>query len=67
MKSSRKTGHANSADRSVARWRTALLIALGAVLMALFLSARLLLSLANEPGAQQISRQQPSNFPALLP
>ena len=37
-----------------------MLLALGAVLTALFLSARLLLSLANEPGIEQTSVRETS-------
>jgi hypothetical protein len=55
MKLSRATRPSSRADRSVAWWSTLLLLALGAVLTALFLSARLLLSLANEPGIEQTS------------
>jgi hypothetical protein len=50
MKSSRTIRVANRADRSVAWWTAVLLIALGTILAALFLSARLLLSLADEQG-----------------
>ena len=42
-------------DRSVAWWSTLLLIALGAVLTALFLSVRLVLSVGNEQGWQRSS------------
>ena len=52
MKSSRENRSSNRADRSVAWWSTLLLVALGAVLTALFLSGRMLLSL-EEPGAEQ--------------
>ena len=55
MKPSRIARPRSRADRSVVRWSTLLLIALGAVFTALFLSARLLLSLANEPGIEQTS------------
>jgi hypothetical protein len=53
MKASRTIRSSNRANRSVA-WRTTLLlIALGAVLMALFFSARLLLSPANGQSFEQ--------------
>lgn len=55
MKPSRAIRPSNRADRSVAWWSVLLLLALGAVLTALFLSARLLLSLANETGIEQTS------------
>jgi hypothetical protein len=59
MKPSKTIRHARGGpDRSVARWSTVLLVALGAVLTALFLSGRLLLSLANEPGAEQTSLRE---------
>jgi hypothetical protein len=58
MKSSKATGHSNGADRSVAWWSAALLIALVAVLAGVFLSARLVLSLANEPGSEQTSLRE---------
>ena len=45
MKLSKKLRPANRADRTVAWWSTLLLVALGAVLAALFLSGRMLLSL----------------------
>jgi hypothetical protein len=50
MKSSQIIRLAHRADRSVARWIALLLIALATVLAALFLSARLLLSLVDEQG-----------------
>jgi hypothetical protein len=59
MKPSKTIRHADGADRSVARWSTVLLVALGAVLTALFLSGRLLLSLANDPGTEQTSLREP--------
>jgi hypothetical protein len=52
MKSSRENRSRKRADRGVAWWSTLLLAALGAVLTALFLSGRLLLSL-EEPGTEQ--------------
>jgi hypothetical protein len=55
MRPSRTIRPSNRADRSVAWWSTLLLIALGAVLTALFLSGRLLLSLADETGIEQTS------------
>jgi hypothetical protein len=58
---------ANDADRSVARWTTVLLIALGAVFMAVFLSARLLLSLANEPGSEQTRLREALYSQRMLP
>ena len=48
-----------SPDRSVAWWSTLLLLALGAVLTALFLSGRMLLSL-QDPGTEQTSVPAPS-------
>jgi hypothetical protein len=54
MKSSRENRSSNRVDRSVAWWSTLLLVALGAVLTALFLSGRMLLSL-EEPGTAQTS------------
>lgn len=59
MKPSQTIRHPSGADRSVARWSTVLLVALVAVLTALFLSGRLLLSLANEPGTEQTSLLEP--------
>jgi hypothetical protein len=53
MKSSRENRSRKRADRSVAWWSTLLLAALGAVLTALFLSGRLLLSL-EEPGTEHL-------------
>ena len=67
MKPSTTIRQANDADRSVARWTTVLLIALGAIFMALFLSARLLLRLANEPGSQQTSLGDAPPSELLLP
>jgi hypothetical protein len=67
MKPSRTIRQTNHADRSVARWTTVLLIALGAIFMALFLSARLLLSLATDPGSQQTSLEGTSPLELLLP
>jgi hypothetical protein len=58
---------ANDPDRSVARWTAVLLVALGAIFLALFLSARLLLSLANEPGSQQTSLGDTARSELLLP
>lgn len=55
MKPSQTTRSPNRTGRSVAWWSTLLLIALGAVLAALFLSARLVLSPANEQGLEQTS------------
>jgi hypothetical protein len=55
MKTSRTIRSPNRADRTVAWWSTLLLVGLGAVFVALFLTARLLLSLANEPGIDQTS------------
>src|SRR5262245_21700262 len=52
MKPSKQSRSPNRVDRSVAWWSTLLLVALGAVLTALFLSGRMLLSL-EEPGAAQ--------------
>jgi hypothetical protein len=60
MKPSRAIRTSSRADRSVAWWSTLLLIALGAVLTALFLSARLLLSLASETGIEQTSVRETS-------
>ena len=67
MKPSRTIRQANDADRSVARWTTVLLVALGVILMALVLSARLLLSLATEPGSQQTSLGDTPPSELLLP
>ena len=50
MKSSKAIRLRNRTDRTVAWWNALLLVGLGAVFMALFLTARLLLSFANEPG-----------------
>ena len=58
MKPSKTTRHSNDADRSVAWWSAVLLIALGAVLAGVFLSARLVLSLANEPGTEQTTLRE---------
>jgi len=58
MKPSKPIRYASDADRSVARWSTVLLLALGAVLVAVFLSARLVLSFANEPGSEQTSLRE---------
>ena len=55
MKLSRTIKPSRRTDRSVAWWSTLLLIALGAVLTALFLSMRLVLSLGSEQGWQQSS------------
>ena len=52
MKVSKENRSQNRADRSVAWWSTLLLVALGAVLTALFLSGRMILSL-EDPGTQQ--------------
>ena len=52
MKVSKENRSANRADRSVAWWSTLLLVALGAVLTALFLSGRMILSL-EEPGTEK--------------
>jgi hypothetical protein len=52
MKPSKANPSPNRVDRSVAWWSTLLLVALGAVLTALFLSGRMILSL-EEPGAEQ--------------
>ena len=52
MKLSKEIRPSNRADRSVAWWSTLLLVALGAVLTALFLSGRMLLSL-EEPSIEQ--------------
>ena len=54
MKLSNEIRPSNRADRTVAWWSTLLLVALGAVLTALFLSGRMLLSL-EEPGLEQTS------------
>ena len=54
MKLSKVNRSPQRADRSVAWWSTLLLVALGAVLTALFLSGRMLLSL-EEPGTEQTS------------
>jgi hypothetical protein len=67
MKPSRSIRQANDPDRSVARWTTVLLVALGAIFLALFLSARLLLSLANEPGSRQTSLRDTARSELLLP
>jgi hypothetical protein len=67
MKPSRTIRQTNDANRSVARWTTVLLIALGAIFMALFLSARLLLSLATDPGSGQTSLREGSPSELLLP
>ena len=53
MKTSKTIRPAHRVDRTVGWWSTLLLVGLGAVIVALFLSARLLLSLANEPGSNQ--------------
>ena len=53
MKPSGPTPPPYRVDRSVAWWSALLLIVLGTVLAALFLSARLVLSLANEQGLEQ--------------
>jgi hypothetical protein len=58
MKLSKENRLSNRADRSVAWWSTLLLLALGAVLTALFLSGRMLLSL-EEPGTEQTSVAAP--------
>ena len=58
MKLSKENRSLQRADRSVAWWSTLLLVALGAVLMALFLSGRMLLSL-EEPGTEQTSMAAP--------
>jgi hypothetical protein len=55
MKTSRTIRSPHRADRTVAWWSTLLLVGLAAVFIALFLTARLLLSLANEPGMNQTS------------
>ena len=55
MKPSKTIRRLSGADRTVAWWSTLLLVGLGLVFMALFLTARLLLSLANEPGTGQTS------------
>jgi hypothetical protein len=52
MKPSKEIRPSNRADRSVAWWSTLLLVALAAVLTALFLSGRMLLSL-EEPATEQ--------------
>src|SRR5262245_8057121 len=52
MKPSKENRSPNRADRSVAWWSTLLLVALGAVLTALFLSGRMILSL-EDPGTAQ--------------
>ena len=54
MKLSKEIRPSNRADRSVAWWSTLLRVALGAVLTALFLSGRMLLSL-EEPSIEQTS------------
>ena len=54
MKLSKEIRRSNRADRTVAWWSTLLLVALGAVLTALFLSGRMLLSL-EEPRREQTS------------
>ena len=60
MKPSRPTLRSSRRlDRSVAWWSVLLLVALAGVLAALFLSARLLLSLATEQGPE------PSDSPAV--
>jgi len=58
MKLSKENRSSKRADRSVAWWSTLLLLALGAVLTALFLSGRMLLSL-EEPGTEQTSMAAP--------
>jgi len=52
MKPSRENRVPNRANRSVAWWSTLLLLALGAVLTALYLSGRMILSL-EDPGTAQ--------------
>ena len=59
MKPSKENRSLNRADRSVAWWSTLLLLALGAVLTALFLSGRMLLSL-QDPCTEQTSVPAPS-------
>ena len=54
MKPPRENRSPHRADRSVAWWTTLLLVALGAVLTALFWSGRMLLSL-EEPGTKRTS------------
>ena len=54
-KPSRTPNSSRRTDRSVAWWSTLLLIALGAVLSALFLSMRLVLSVGSEQGWQNSS------------
>jgi hypothetical protein len=56
VKTSRPTRPSSRLDRSVAWWSVLLLIALATVLAALFLSARLMLSLANEDVASAHGR-----------
>jgi hypothetical protein len=59
MKPSNENRYPNRADRSVAWWSTLLLVALGAVLTALFLSGRMILSL-EEPRAEQTRLPSPA-------
>src|SRR5690349_20924679 len=54
MKLPKENRSRHRADRSVAWWSTLLLVALGAVLTALFWSGRMLLSL-EEPGTERTS------------
>jgi hypothetical protein len=61
MKPSKENRSPNRADRSVAWWSTLLLVALGAVLMALFFSGRMILSL-EDPGTAQ-TRVPPTALP----
>jgi hypothetical protein len=56
VKTSKPTRPSSRLDRSVACWSALLLIALATVLAALFLSARLMLSLDNEDAASADGR-----------
>jgi hypothetical protein len=62
MKSSTSGGAHKRVDRSVAWWSALLLAALVAVLSALFLSARLLLSLADARGPDLSDCSPPAGY-----
>lgn len=66
MRTSRPTRSSGRLDRSVAWWSVGLLIALATVLAALFLSARLMLSLANEDPASAQGRSYHGFRPVVL-
>jgi hypothetical protein len=64
VKPSRHVPSSSRFDRRVAWWSALLLLALAGVFAALFLSARLLLSLANEPGLERSAVPIPASYHA---